>query len=337
MPPAAAPEDNARRFDHGTFDAVALAAAKEGRRISVCIPARNEAATIGPIVRSVVSALVGRSGGAPLVDDVVVVDDGSTDGTADIALREGARVIAGDSATGGKGQAMRLALKEADGDLIAFVDGDVSNFGPHFVTGLLGPLLIDESVTLVKGFYERPLHGTRDGGGRVTELMARPVIDLLFPSLAVVEQPLAGETAGPRWVFETCEMADGYAVELALLVDVAARFGIETIAQVDLGVRVHRNRPLDELRPQATDILRAALAALGAHRPRLTAGTAASRPHDPQHEAAAGSSDGTRRSGIAEGDTAEPSRRRPGTSIATPAPTATTAAPTATAGVRPLT
>jgi glucosyl-3-phosphoglycerate synthase len=263
MAPAAAQEDNARRFDHAAFDAVALAEAKEGRRISVCIPARDEAATIGPIVRQVVSALAGRSGGVPLVDDVVVVDDGSTDRTADIARREGARVVAGDSATGGKGQAMRLALKEADGDLIAFVDGDVANFGAHFVTGLLGPLLTDDSVTLVKGFYERPLHGTPDGGGRVTELMARPVIDLLFPALAVIEQPLAGETAGPRWVFETCEMADGYAVELALLVDVAARFGIETIAQVDLGVRVHRNRPLDELRPQATDILRAALARSG--------------------------------------------------------------------------
>ncbi len=263
MPSAAAPGDNARRFDHAAFEPVALAAAKEGRRVSVCIPARNEAATIGPIVRSVVSSLVGRSGGVPLVDDVVVVDDGSTDGTADIARREGARVVSGDSASGGKGQAMRLALKEADGDLVAFVDGDVANFGPHFVTGLLGPLLADDSVTLVKGFYERPLHGTRDGGGRVTELMARPVIDLLFPSLAVIEQPLAGETAGPRWVFEACEMADGYAVELALLVDVAARFGTGTIAQVDLGVRVHRNRPLDELRPQATDILRAALARSG--------------------------------------------------------------------------
>ncbi len=269
MGPAATSKGTAGRYDHAAFDARWLAAAKEGRKVSVCIPARNEAATIGPIVRTIVSTL-GRSGDVPLVDDVVVVDDGSADRTAEIARREGARVIAGSTTTGGKGQAMRSALKEADGDLVAFVDGDVVNFGPHFVTGLLGPLLVDDSVTLVKGFYERPLNGTPAGGGRVTELMARPVIDLLFPALAVIEQPLAGETAAPRWVFETCEMADGYAVELALLVDVAARFGVETIAQVDLGVRVHRNRPLDELRPQATDILRAALAALGAHRPRLT-------------------------------------------------------------------
>ena len=199
-------------------------------------------------------------GGVPLVDEVVVVDDGSTDGTGAIAEESGARVVTGDTTGGGKGQAMRVALREATGDLIAFIDGDVTNFGSHFVTGLLGPLLTDETTTVVKGFYQRPLHGEPDGGGRVTELMARPVIDLLYPALAVVRQPLAGETAAPRWVFDKCPLADGSAVELALLIDVASHFGVETIAQVDLGVRVHRNRPLSELRPQATDILAAALA-----------------------------------------------------------------------------
>jgi glucosyl-3-phosphoglycerate synthase len=226
----------------------------------VCIPARNEAATVGPIVNSIVSALTASPGGAPLVDEVVVIDDGSIDQTARLALLAGARVITTDTPRGGKGQAMRSALKSTDGDIVAFVDADVTNFGPHFVTGLLGPLLLDEAVTLVKGFYQRPLHGAPDGGGRVTELTAKPIIDLLFPHLAPIEQPLAGETAAPRWILETCGLADGYAVELALLIDVAARFGVETIAQVDLGVRVHRNRPLAELRPQATDILRAALA-----------------------------------------------------------------------------
>ncbi len=117
---------------------------------------------------------------------------------------------------------MRSAIDATDGDLVVFVDADVTNFGPHFVTGLLQPLLADGSVTLVKGFYQRPLHGTPDGGGRVTELMARPVIDLLFPHLSSIEQPLAGETAAPRWVLEKCELADGYAVELALLIDVAS-------------------------------------------------------------------------------------------------------------------
>jgi glucosyl-3-phosphoglycerate synthase len=260
MPARAADDDETRVFAHGDFDAAELVAAKAGRTVSVCIPARDEAATIGPIVRSIVTHLTGAGGGLPLVDEVVVVDDGSTDGTGELAARAGARVVRGDSSGGGKGQAMRVALREAGGDLIAFIDGDVTNFGPHFVTGLLGPLLTDDATTVVKGFYQRPLNGAPDGGGRVTELMARPVIDLLYPALATIRQPLAGETAAPRWVFEKCAPADGYAVELALLIDAGSRFGVETIAQVDLGVRVHRNRPLSELRPQATDILAAALA-----------------------------------------------------------------------------
>ena len=258
---APGPDDlEARTFDHHGFDPAGLVAAKAGRTVSVCIPARNEAATIGPIVRSIVSTLTADGGGLHLVDEVVVVDDGSTDDTGAIATRAGARVITGEAAGGGKGQAMRVAVRQSVGDLLAFIDGDVTNFEPHFVTGLLGPLLTDDSITVVKGFYQRPLNRDSDGGGRVTELMARPVIDLLFPVLADVRQPLAGETAAHRWVFEKCSLADGYAVELALLVDVASRFGVETIAQVDLGVRVHRNRPLSELRPQATDILAAALA-----------------------------------------------------------------------------
>jgi glucosyl-3-phosphoglycerate synthase len=260
MATALTPGEDTGRYSHARFDLAALVESKGDRRISVCIPARNEADTVGPVVRSVVSALTDSSGGAPLVDDVVVVDDGSTDQTAEVAERAGARVIASEAPRGGKGQAMRSALNATDGDLVAFVDADVTNFGPHFVTGLVGPLLFDESLTLVKGLYQRPLHGAPDGGGRVTELMAKPVIDLLFPSLAPIEQPLAGETAAPRWVLEKCGLADGYAVEMALLIDVAALFGVATIAQVDLGIRVHRNRPLSELRPQATDILRAALA-----------------------------------------------------------------------------
>jgi glucosyl-3-phosphoglycerate synthase len=259
--PAPAPHDDlARIYGHAEFDAAGLVAAKSGRAVSVCIPARNEATTIGAIVQGIVSTLTLGGGGVPLVDEVVVVDDGSTDGTGAIAAQAGARVVGGDTGSGGKGQAMRVALREAEGDLVAFVDGDVTNFGPHFVVGLLGPLLTDDATTVVKGFYRRPLNGAADGGGRVTELMARPVIDLLFPALAVIRQPLAGETAAPRWVFEKCILADGYAVELALLIDAASHFGVETIAQVDLGVRAHRNRPLSELRPQATDILAAALA-----------------------------------------------------------------------------
>jgi glucosyl-3-phosphoglycerate synthase len=246
----------------------ALVAARAGRRVAVCLPARDEAHTLGAIVSSVRRTLTPWEGGADLVDDIVVVDDGSTDDTAAVGRRAGARVVGTRTVGGGKGQAMRVALEETDAELLVFLDADVENFGPHFVTGLLGPLLEDpgpgkSDVALVKGFYERPLHGERGEGGRVTELVARPVIDLLFPHLAGVRQPLAGETAAPRTVLDKTGLAPGYGVELALLVDVADRFGVEQVTQVDLGVRIHRNRPLAELRPQATDVLGAALRRAG--------------------------------------------------------------------------
>jgi glucosyl-3-phosphoglycerate synthase len=206
------------------------------------------------------------------VDDVVVVDDGSLDDTAGVASRAGARVIPSRTAGGGKGQAMSVALEETDAELLVFLDADVQNFGPHYVTGLVGPLLEDPrpgqpDVAIVKGFYERPLHGEPGAGGRVTELVARPVIDLLFPQLSGVRQPLAGETAVPRTVLDKTGLAPGYGVELALLVDVAQHFGVEQVTQVDLGVRIHRNRPLAELRPQATDVLGAALRRAGVPAP----------------------------------------------------------------------
>jgi glucosyl-3-phosphoglycerate synthase len=253
-----------RRFQHSDFDGAALAAAKAGRVISVCLPARDEEKTVGAIVRSVREFLMAEAGGVDLVDEVLVIDDGSVDGTAPAAEASGARVVATGKAGGGKGQALEVALGAADGDVLVFLDADVENFGPHFVTGLLGPLLTDDDVALVKGFYERPVDGAGSGGGRVTELVARPVIDLLFPQLAGVEQPLAGETAAPRSVLEKTGLDPDYGIELGLLIDVADRFGIEAVAQVDLGVRIHRNRPLGELRQEATDVLRAALSrALG--------------------------------------------------------------------------
>jgi glucosyl-3-phosphoglycerate synthase len=257
-----------RSFDHRDFDVSALVAARAGRRVAVCLPARNEAGTVGAIVASVRTTLTRRGGGHGLVDDIVVVDDGSTDDTAAVARRAGARVVPARTVGGGKGQAMGVALDETDAELLVFLDADVENFGPHFVTGLLGPLLEDPApgepdVALVKGFYERPLHGEMAAGGRVTELVARPVIDLLFPHLSGVRQPLAGETAAPRTVLDKTGLAPGYGVELALLVDVAERFGVEQLTQVDLGVRIHRNRPLSELRVQATDVLGAALRRAG--------------------------------------------------------------------------
>jgi glucosyl-3-phosphoglycerate synthase len=250
----------AHRFTHSDFPPERIAALKGARRVSVCIPARDEASTVGEVVRAVRS-LSGPP--ARVVDELIVVDDGSTDGTAEAALAAGATVIGNPPGATGKGQAMRRALEASKGDLLVFVDADVTSFGPHFVTGLVGPLLVDDEVKLVKAHYRRPIDGEPDGGGRVTELVARPLIDLLFPHLSDVVQPLAGETAAPRSVLEACGLADGYAVELALLVDVAARHGAGSLAQVDLGVRAHRNRPLTELRPQATDILRVALQRAG--------------------------------------------------------------------------
>jgi len=256
-------------FHRSAFPTHRLTAAKAGRVVTVCIPARNEARTVGSVVRAVVESHVAGSGGSGLVDDVLVVDDGSTDATADIARAAGARVLAvPPKGAGGKGQAMQAGLDASDGDLVVFLDADVENTSSDFVTGLLGPLLVADDVALVKGFYRRPIGADASGGGRVTELMARPLLEVLFPHLVGVRQPLAGETAAPRRVLEKLSLAGGYGVELALLVDVAQRFGPAAIAQVDLGVRVHRNRPLTELRPQAVDVLRAALARVDHHSPK---------------------------------------------------------------------
>ncbi len=251
----------ARTFHTGDFPLGLLleAKARTGRTVSVCIPARDEGSTVGSVVRAVVQPFLSAHGGNGLVDEVIVIDDGSVDDTARQAGDAGARVVTGPGGSGGKGQAMAAALGAAAGDLIAYLDADVANTTPAFVSGLLGPLLTVDDVALVKGFYTRPLHGEPTGGGRVTELVARPVLELLFPDLADVRQPLAGETAAHRWVFEKLGFADGYGVELGLLIDVAQHLGADRLAQVDLGERIHRNRPLHELRPQAVDVLRAAL------------------------------------------------------------------------------
>jgi glucosyl-3-phosphoglycerate synthase len=197
------------------------------------------------------------------------VDDRSTDGTADAALAAGAKVVhsaeilpeAGPGS--GKGDAIWKSLAASSGDLVAWVDGDITDFGPRFVTGLLGPLLTVPSVQFVKGFYRRPGGGRAGGGGRVTELVARPLIARLFPHLAGVVQPLAGEYAGRRAVLEALPVVCGWGVDLALVVDVVARHGLPALAQVDLGTRRHRHRPLDELSPQAMAILTTALRRAG--------------------------------------------------------------------------
>jgi glucosyl-3-phosphoglycerate synthase len=251
-----------RRFHHRDFPVEDLVAAKADRFVTVCLPARDEEATVGPIVATIHRALVDRT---PLVDEVLVVDDGSTDRTAALAADEGATVVAAAdvlpcSGPGqGKGEALWKALGAAKGDLLAFCDADVRHFDAAFVTGLLGPLLTFPDVGFVKGFYERPFAGVVGEGGRVTELVARPLLALLFPHLADVVQPLAGEFAGRREVLERVPFVQGYGVDLGLLVDVAALVGVEALVQVDLGTRTHRNRPLAELAPQAAAVLRTGL------------------------------------------------------------------------------
>jgi glucosyl-3-phosphoglycerate synthase len=251
-----------RTFHHAEFDAAALAAAKGDHTISVCLPARNEESTVGPIVERLRRDLVDA---VPLVDEILVIDDHSTDRTATRAGAAGAEVVEAASVLPefgeghGKGEALWKSLFVAAGDLVVWCDADVMDFSPAFVVGLVGPLLRSPEVVFVKGFYERPVGTDGNGGGRVTELVARPLISLLFPDLAAVVQPLAGEYAGRRAALEQLPFVQGYGVDLGLLIDVADRFGIEAVAQTDLGRRVHRNRPLDELGPQAMQVLQVAL------------------------------------------------------------------------------
>jgi glucosyl-3-phosphoglycerate synthase len=255
-------------FSHHDFDARRLAARKKeaGLTASLCIPARDEAATIGRVVETARRRLVEA---VALLDEIVVVDDNSVDGTGAVAAAAGARVVrsadvlAGAGPGSGKGDAIWKSLSASTGDLVAWVDGDITDFGPRFVTGLLGPLLTYPSVQFVKGFYRRPGGGPAGGGGRVTELVARPLIARLFPHLAGVVQPLAGEYAGRREVLEALPVVCGWGVDLALVVDVVARHGLPALAQVDLGTRRHRHRPLDQLSPQAMAILTTALRRAG--------------------------------------------------------------------------
>ncbi|HEX7442605.1 MAG TPA: glucosyl-3-phosphoglycerate synthase [Acidimicrobiales bacterium] len=251
-----------RTFRAGEFDPARLVREKAGQKISVCLPARDEEDTVGEIVEILRKALVEQ---VPLIEEILVVDDHSSDRTAEVAAEAGAVVLAADEILAeygeghGKGEALWKSLYASRGDLIVWCDADVRQFDPAFVVGLVGPLLARPDLVFVKGFYERPLEHGSGQGGRVTELLARPVVALLFPHLAPIVQPLAGEYAGRREALEQLSFVEGYGVDLGLLIDVAARFGLEAMAQVDLGVRVHRNRPLDELSPQATAVLQTAL------------------------------------------------------------------------------
>ena len=234
--------------------------------VSVCLPARDEAETIGPIVAAIRRELVERGG---LVDEIVVIDDGSTDATATIAAAEGALVYAESSilpdlpSGTGKGNALWKSLYACRGDIICWLDADIRNFDTAFVARLVEPLIDDEHALFTKGYYRRPLNGEPSGGGRVTELVARPLLSHWFPGLRDIIQPLSGEYAGRREILDALPFVEGWGVELGLLVDLAQRYGTEAITQVDLGVREHRNRPTDELGPQAMAIFLTALRRAG--------------------------------------------------------------------------
>lgn len=239
-----------RTYRGSDFRAADLVEAKAGRRISVVLPARNEEATVGAIVSTLREHLIDQ---VPLIDELVVVDSHSTDSTASVAADAGARVVAqGDIFPGlgdepGKGEALWKSLAATDGDLIVFLDSDLREFDPAFAVGLLGPLLTEPGVVFCKGAVDRPLDDGRAvlpaGGGRVTELVARPLLAAHWPDLGGFVQPLAGEYAGTREALESIPFAGGYGVDIGILIDLYERYHLDALAQVDLGVRKHRNSP----------------------------------------------------------------------------------------------
>ena len=265
---AAASEWFARRTSAAAdWPLSAVLATKGNRTVDVILPAQDEAATVGQIVTEVRESLMTPE--AALVDNLVVVDSGSTDATAEVARAAGAHVVgAGDPLPNlpvrdGKGEAMWRGLAATDGDLVVFVDADLRSFSPEYVVSLLGPLLEDDEIQLVKAVYDRPLvvgeTQIAAGGGRVTEIMARPLINALWPELAGVAQPLSGEYASRRDLLETVNFPCGYGVEIGLLVDTYRRFGLAGLAQVDLGERKHEHQDASRLSRMSAQILHAAL------------------------------------------------------------------------------
>jgi glucosyl-3-phosphoglycerate synthase len=256
-----------RSWNRPSWTIAELQTAKAGRTISVVLPALNEEETIESVIESISPLVDG------LVDELIVLDSGSTDDTEIRAVAAGARVVSREQALPevpirpGKGEALWRSLAATSGDIVVFVDSDLIDPHPMFVPWLLGPLLTEDGIHLVKSFYRRPLSGhageAATGGGRVTELVARPLLAALRPELGCVLQPLGGEYAATRELLMSLPFAPGYGVEIGLLVDTYDRLGLDAIAQVNLGVRAHRNRPLAELGPMSRQVVATLLSRCG--------------------------------------------------------------------------
>ena len=265
MHPAAAAWFARRTSAAADWPVPLLVQAKGEVRVSVVLPALDEEPTVGAIVAGV-RRLADATG---LVDEVLVLDSGSVDQTAAVADAAGATVYHRDDilpahgSRPGKGEVLWKALHVATGDILVYVDSDLTDFGEHYICGLLGPLLTDDTVGMVKAFYDRPLLDVAAaGGGRVTELMARPLLNALRPDLSGVVQPLAGEYAARRWLLESLPFAAGYGVETGLLLDAVDAYGLDVVAQVDLGQRTHGHQDTAALGRMAATILHTVAARL---------------------------------------------------------------------------
>ena len=266
MDSRAAHWEQTRSYSHGDFPLARLVVAQPRPSVSICLPARNEARTIGPILQALAPL---REAG--IVDQLAVVNH-STDATGEIARGLGAEVYDQEDLLPelgpvlGKGDAMWRSLRVLRGDVVCFLDADSEQFGAHFALGLLGPLICDPELAFVKGFYRRPFRAgattLAEGGGRVTELTARPLLKRFYPELSAVRQPLAGEIAARRELLVELPFVTGYGVDIALLIDAHAAVGLARIAQIDLEVRQNDHQALRDLGPMADAVLAAVSARL---------------------------------------------------------------------------
>lgn len=238
---------------------------EQGLTVSVCLPTLNSGKTLDIILRTLKEILVKEY---PLIDELAIVDSRSTDSTVAIAEKHGVKVFFDDEyltdlpPASGKGEALWKSLYFLEGNIVAWIDSDIKNIHPRFVYGIVGPLLIDKTIGYVKGFYERPLKTAgltkQTGGGRVTEVFARPFLNLFYPELSGIIQPLSGEYAGRREILESVPFFTGYGVETGLLIDILNRFGLDCVAQVNLESRIHTNQSLKALGRMSFGVMQAA-------------------------------------------------------------------------------